>query len=198
MPERRNTRAPSDLGGAKVIENAIEGLDKDAAQRRGKQIHLLLEHLPDHPPESWASLAPRLLGAEDNPETVADLLAEARGVLENPALEPLFAPDTLAEVSLTAPLPGLNGAQILGTVDRLIIGPERIVAVDFKSNQAVPAHPEDTPEGLLRQMGAYAEALAAIYPDMSIETAILWTRTATLMPLPHGLVIAALQRTPPA
>jgi ATP-dependent helicase/nuclease subunit A len=43
-------------------------------------------------------------------------------------------------------------------------------------------------------MGAYAAALALIYPGRAIDTAILWTRTATLMPLPHEMVMAALRR----
>ena len=50
------------------------------------------------------------------------------------------------------------------------------------------------PEGILRQMGAYRAALAAIWPGRRVETAILWTRTARLMPLPGPLVAAALAR----
>jgi ATP-dependent helicase/nuclease subunit A len=50
------------------------------------------------------------------------------------------------------------------------------------------------PEGLLRQMGAYAAAFGQIYPDRRIETFILWTRTATLMPLDADIVSAALLR----
>jgi ATP-dependent helicase/nuclease subunit A len=42
----------------------------------------------------------------------------------------------------------------------------------------VPDRPEDVPEGLLRQMGAYAEMLARSIPDRRIGTAILWSRTA--------------------
>jgi len=42
--------------------------------------------------------------------------------------------------------------------------------------------------------GAYAEALGQIYPDRKIETALLWTRTARMMVLPHDLVTAALGR----
>ena len=38
--------------------------------------------------------------------------------------------------------------------------------------------PSAVPEGILRQMGAYRAALAAIWPDRRVETAILWTRTA--------------------
>jgi ATP-dependent helicase/nuclease subunit A len=38
--------------------------------------------------------------------------------------------------------------------------------------------------------------LAGIYPGKRIETAILWTRTANLMPLSHDLVTDALLRSP--
>ena len=44
-------------------------------------------------------------------------------------------------------------------------------------------------------MGAYAAMLGQIYPDRRIETAILWTRTGTLMPLPPEIVRAALLAT---
>ena len=83
---------------------------------------------------------------------------------------------------------------MLGRVDRLIVEPGRVLAVDFKSHQAVPATPEAVPEGILRQMGAYRAGLAAIYPGRRIETAVLWTRVPRLMPLPDALVLAALAR----
>ena len=46
-------------------------------------------------------------------------------------------------------------------------------------------------------MGAYAAALAQIYPQHRIDTAILWTQTAELMILSPALVQAALSRVPP-
>ena len=67
--------------------------------------------------------------------------------------------------------------------------------MDFKTNATVPDRPDATPEALLRQMGAYAEMLKHLYPKHEIETAILWTRSAALMTLPHDLVTAALART---
>jgi ATP-dependent helicase/nuclease subunit A len=189
-------RTPSDLGGAKIVAGADAGLDTEAALRRGRLVHLLLEHLPGRPPGTWAEAAPGILALEPG-ETgatlAADCLSEATRVLTAPALAPLFAPDALAEVTLTGDAPDLGGPMI-GVIDRLIVSPERILAVDFKTNAAVPATPEDTPEGLLRQMGAYAALLAPLYPGRRIETAILWTRTATLMPLPHDVVSAALAR----
>ena len=87
---------------------------------------------------------------------------------------------------------------ILGTIDRLIVGATHVLAIDYKSNADVPASPDQTPDGLLRQMGAYAGALMQIYPDHQIETAILWTRTADLMRLPHAQVMRALENAVPA
>ena len=47
---------------------------------------------------------------------------------------------------LTAPV-GL-AAPLVGIVDRLILDPERVLAIDFKSNTAVPGDPTQTPEGI--------------------------------------------------
>jgi ATP-dependent helicase/nuclease subunit A len=41
-------------------------------------------------------------------------------------------------------------------------------------------------------MGAYASALAQLYPDRRIDTAILWTQTGQLMPLDPEMVRLAL------
>lgn len=180
---------PSDLGGAKALPGA-EGEDEETAMRRGTQIHLLLEHLPCFSPDQWQAAAHHLLGDS------ADLdlaLKEASAVLNNPVLEPIFAPDTLSEVPVTM---DLGGRRLRGVIDRLVIAPDHILVVDFKTNMHVPQRVEDCPEGLLRQMGAYALALAEIYPERRIETAILWTRTRSLMGLPHDIVTTAVKRAP--
>ncbi|GLS86235.1 double-strand break repair helicase AddA [Cypionkella aquatica] len=186
-PERpAQPLSPSDLGGAKLLPGETDGSGEDAAKARGTALHLLLEHLPHTPLADWPSLSASLI-----PDLTlrATLLAEAEAVLT--ALPHIFAPEALSEVAFTA---SLNGHPMLGTIDRLLIHPDHILAVDFKSNHRTPAMPEQTPEGILRQMAAYAEALAQIYPNHRIDTAILWTRTATLMPLPPDIVRAAMQR----
>ncbi|MEX0309661.1 MAG: hypothetical protein AB3N17_05370, partial [Tateyamaria sp.] len=68
--------------------------------------------------------------------------------------------------------------------------------VDFKTNRAIPASASEVPEGVLRQMGAYAHAMTAIYPDHTLKLSILWTQNGILMPLTHDIVTAALSRTP--
>ncbi|SFH07267.1 DNA helicase/exodeoxyribonuclease V, subunit A [Palleronia marisminoris] len=190
--------SPSGLGGAKALPGEVlpEELDEDEAIARGSRIHLLLEHLPMDAPEIWDTRAARLLAAAaPTPDQVADALDEARRVLGAPDLREMFNRPALKEVDLVAPLP--SGDRLLGAVDRLIVGPDSVLAIDYKSNRIVPEMPDTVPEGLLRQMGAYAHALGAIYPGRRIETALLWTRKPLLMPLPGDLVAVAFARTLP-
>jgi ATP-dependent helicase/nuclease subunit A len=180
--------SPSDLGGAKALPGD-SGQDEDTAKLRGSHIHALLEYLPALPEAEWPGAATRILpGAPD----LDELLDEASRSIRAKALAPLWGNGALPEVGITADLPGLGRLQ--GVVDRLILTEGAALIVDFKSNALVPDTPDACPEGLLRQMGAYAAMAAQIYPDRRIDTAILWTRTATLMPIPHDLVTDALAR----
>ncbi|WP_299349147.1 double-strand break repair helicase AddA [uncultured Shimia sp.] len=188
------TLSPSNLGGAKALPGDA-GLDEEAALRRGSLIHLLLEHLPQHEQAQWSEIANNLLSSTEDPPSkaeMADLLSEAKGVLDAPDLAVLFDAGTLAEVPVTA---NLGQVRVHGIIDRLVLTDAKVTIVDFKTNAIVPDGPTKTPDGLLRQMGTYAHAVSQIYPEREIETAILWTRTATLMPLPHDLVTKSLAET---
>ncbi|MBY6201857.1 double-strand break repair helicase AddA [Maritalea mobilis] len=193
-------RTPSDLGGDKALPGEGVGDGEPDALRRGRLVHLLLEHLPRLAQPAWAGAAPGIavLEAPDvTPDELAPLLAEATSVLTDAALAHLFTPEALAEVELFGHSQALN-APLMGVLDRLIVSETRVLAVDYKTNRITPDRPEQVPEGLLRQMGAYDELLRQIYPDRTVEVAILWSRTRALMPLPHDLVNAALAGTPPA
>jgi ATP-dependent helicase/nuclease subunit A len=182
-PKTSLSLSPSDLGGPKALPGV--GEETDIAKARGTAFHLLLQHLPDHGETTWDAVANHLAG-----DLAPDLLRQARTILSNPALQPMFGGESLAEVPLTAPW---GTQRLMGTIDRLILGP-RILAVDFKSNRTVPTTPEAVPEGILRQMGAYLHMLENLYPDRPIDLAILWTETATLMPLNLDMLRAALGR----
>jgi ATP-dependent helicase/nuclease subunit A len=186
------TISPSDLGGAKALPG--DGLDEETAKAYGTLVHALLEVLPSAPPQDRADIAQRLTAASP----VTDLLQqeatlEALAILRIPALGPIFDGAALAEVSVSATL---GPHRMHGTIDRLIVTPDRVLVIDFKTNRQVPDHPGQCPEGVLRQMGAYARAMQAIYPDHVIETHILWTRSGDLMHLPHDIVSDALMRSP--
>ncbi len=219
-PRPAPPRAPSDLGGAKALLHQLGpstpgggaagdggqrppsraaapangescALKEDEAMARGTRLHRLLEELPRHEPARWPAIAAAL---DPHADGAGDELAEAAAILGDPALAPLFAPGTLAEVPVAATLPQLGGQRIAGNIDRLVVEGGRVLAVDFKSNTLIPDRAEDIPEGLLRQMGAYAAALALVFPGREIETALLWTRAPRLMPVPPELAAAALAR----
>ena len=188
--------SPSDLGGAKVLPGETEPEEQETALARGRVLHRLLEYLPAVPPADRAPQARALLALDEDATFLGDtapLVADALAILADPAFSPLFAPRTLAEADLTATL---RGRRFAGTIDRLVIDPGRILAIDFKTNRLTPDRAADVPEGILRQMGAYAAMLTAIWPDREVQTAILWTARPLLMPLPAPLVMAALQRAP--
>ncbi|KNG93660.1 double-strand break repair helicase AddA [Pseudaestuariivita atlantica] len=185
------SRSPSDLGGAKALPGE-DGQDVEAAMAFGSIVHRLLEHLPALPRDTHRDAARDLLAEAERPLLDA-AMRHVDACLDAPDLAPLFAADALVEVPVTAPLAELD-ASILGVIDRLVIDDTRVLAVDFKSNATVPATIDAVPDGLLRQMGAYAAALAQIFPDRRIDTALVWTATGEIQMLPHNMVMDALSR----
>jgi ATP-dependent helicase/nuclease subunit A len=155
-------------------------------------IHTLLEHLPALRAEDREARAAALLAPFDAPESeIALCRAEAAALMAAPGLADLFADQALAEVALSGTW---RGRPLWGVIDRLIVSPDRVLAVDFKTNRVVPDIPAAVPEGLLRQLGAYLHLLAPLYPGRRIDAAILWTATARLMPLDTAVLAAALDR----
>ncbi|WP_151719160.1 double-strand break repair helicase AddA [Gemmobacter serpentinus] len=170
-------RSASALGGAKVLLSDNEPEEGEAARLRGTMLHLLLEHLPGIAPTDWPPIAEPLV-----PDAALrkELLAEVNALLAQPELAALFAQPALLEVSVTAEY---EGERLVGTIDRLVLTADRALIIDYKSNRLVPKTEAEVPEGLLRQMRAYAHALRQIYPHHQIECAILWTAQAQLMPI---------------
>ena len=186
-------RSPSDLGGAKALAGEA-GDDTEEAMLRGTILHLLLEHLGTLPEDRRPATVPHILAlAEELPEHTDQIAAEALAVLAAAPLAHVFAPGTLAEIPVSADIAPVG--RINGIIDRLIVTEDTVIAADFKTNRTVPRRPEDVPDGLLRQMGAYAAALAQIWPDKRIETGLIWTATQEWMALPHDLVSSALERS---
>ncbi len=108
-------------------------------------------------------------------------------MIANPAWADLFAPDALAEVSITAVVDGLV---VAGTIDRLAITPDRVRLVDFKTARRLPAGLAEVPTAILRQIGAYAAALAVLYPGRAIEAALLYTAGPRLIAIPPEVLAA--------
>jgi ATP-dependent helicase/nuclease subunit A len=179
------------------------GLGRELALMRGSAVHLLLERLPDLPPGERAALAGRLIGLrfpELGPDIAAGAVAEALAVLDAPFAGEIFGPNSLAEAGIALDLPAVSAGrmqgqmlgQMLGRIDRLVIGPERVLVVDFKTDAQPPAAANAVSQGYLRQLACYRAGLAALYPERVVEAAILWTAGPVLMPLDGEMIDRAL------
>ncbi|MEL6575953.1 MAG: 3'-5' exonuclease, partial [Pseudomonadota bacterium] len=152
---------------------------REAALRHGVAVHHLLEHLPSLPAAVREAAGTQLLSEAmpmlDDADRAA-ALKEAMQVLAAPFVDSVFAPGSIAEASIGGPF-GADEDQpplFLGRIDRLIIAPGGVKAIDYKTDARPPA-PENIPTGYLAQLGAYGAALARIYPDRPVTLALLWT-----------------------
>lgn len=181
--------APSSLGPDDVSDPPPSVAMREAAQR-GSLLHALFERLPAVAAERRHEAAERWLlrsaGVED--EAVARALADdACRVIADPRFAAIFGAEALAEAPVAAVV---EGEVIAGTVDRLLVTPDRILVVDFKTGRRAPADLAAAPEHHLRQMGAYAAALRAIFPGRPVEAALLYTAGPTLIELPATVLEA--------
>lgn len=191
-PEPRPPRplAPSGLG---EVEGSDPPLAPDiaaTAARRGVLIHALLERLPAVAPgerrrkaQEWLARQAADVAEQDR----AEILDRALAVLDQPEYAAIFGPDALAEIPLAATV---DGQVVMGTADRLLVTPEKVTVVDFKTARRPPADLAAIPDSTLRQMAAYVAALEVIYPGRKIEAAVLYTQTPELFALPPATLDA--------
>ncbi|WP_033921252.1 double-strand break repair helicase AddA [Sphingomonas sp. 37zxx] len=171
--------APSAIGDDSVADPPPTPAMRAAAER-GRLLHGLFERLPGVAAEARRSAGERWLaraGADD----AASLVDAALAVIEHPDFADLFGDDALVEAPIAAVV---GGAVVSGTVDRLLVRDDRIVLVDFKTGRSAPATIDEVPVYHLRQMAAYAAALAVIFPGRAIEAALLYTAAPRLIALP--------------
>ena len=189
-PEPRPPRplAPSSAGSEQGADPPLPPEIAQVAARRGVLIHNMLERLPDVVADRREASAQAWLArqAPDLSDSARqEMLSSALAVLDTPEFAAIFSPAALAEVPLAAVV---DGQVIAGTADRLLITPETVTVVDFKTARRPPTGLADMPQATLRQMGAYVAALAQIYPGRTIGAAVLYTQTPLLVPIPAEIL----------
>jgi ATP-dependent helicase/nuclease subunit A len=191
-------RPPRPLAPSRVLPEPLSPgrlADAEAARRRryGTLVHRLLELLPALRPADRPAAVDRFLArfASDLEPSERDRLrADVTGLLERPDLAPLFAPGALVEQAIV----GLVGdVPVSGQIDRLLVSPDEVVAIDFKTGRR-PATP---PEGYLRQMALYRALLVQRFPDRKIRCGLLWTEAATVDWLDEARLAALAPGPPP-
>ena len=153
------------------------------ARLRGIAAHRLLEHLPALAPDQRPAAARRLLKKSGLDEEAREALAETViGLVADPAFAALFAADALAE----APISAIVGDRVIaGQIDRLLVGEDEVIALDYKSGRA-PAEGDAVPEAYRAQMESYRTALSAVFPDRRITCGLLFIDVPRLIWLPAG------------
>ena len=165
--------------------------------RRGDLIHRLLERLPEIEPAARPDAAARMLARERDLDDAqrAEMVDAAFGVLNDDRFAPVFGPGSRAEVAVAgraAELP--PGLVISGRLDRLVVTPDRVLVVDYKTNRPAPATVQAADPAYIRQLAVYVAVLKALYPDRAVEAALVWTDGPQLMPVPQGLMDQSLVR----
>lgn len=163
---------------------------------RGRLIHTLLQQLPDHPPAAHEPLARARLAREPllDDATRNEITAQVLGVLQDPAFAAVFGPGSRAEVQIAGHGPGLpSGVLINGSIDRLVVGDDEVLVLDFKTNRPPPRTVETVARSYLVQMAAYRALITATWPGRRVRTALLWTDVPALMELPDALLDSVLR-----
>ena len=156
------------------------------AMQRGTAVHRLLQSLPDIPAEGRSGAALRYLARNAAGWTDADreaLTAKMLALIGDLRFAPVFGPGSRAEVSIAGRLdrPGRSPALVSGQIDRLVVTPDEVLIVDYKTNHAPPATAAEAPSGYVRQLALYRAVLQKLYPQLPVRAALLWTETAELM-----------------
>ncbi|MEZ4386108.1 MAG: UvrD-helicase domain-containing protein [Candidatus Krumholzibacteriia bacterium] len=141
------------------------------ATRRGTRLHAWLERacrlgaMPPAPPDA-------ALRAE---------WEEARATFEAAALDWLMRPAAhggrgLCEVGVIGDTGGDPPRRLVGVIDRLLVRPDRVDIVDYKSNRTDGAGTHALAEHYRPQLAAYRQVLAALYPGREVRCWLVWTQ----------------------
>jgi len=192
-PAPEEARPPRPLAPSALGEDDVavppQGAARVAAVERGLLLHALFERLPPVAAEKRREAALRWLAAQAptlGEAARAAMADEVIAVLDDPAHAALFGPGSLAEVPLSAVVDG--GAVVAGIVDRLLVTDAAVTVTDYKTGRHVPDSAASVQPAYLRQMAAYRDALAVIFPGRRVEAALLYTAAPRLIRLGDALL----------
>ncbi|MHC2254908.1 ATP-dependent helicase/nuclease subunit A [Bradyrhizobium embrapense] len=187
---------PAD-GDSHPIRTGESVLLRARALQRGTLVHRLLQSLPDVAVERRLGAALGYLARNADGWSEEERAALARQVVAltvDLRFAPVFAPGSRAEVSIVGRLerPGQPKVLVSGQIDRLVVTPNEVLIVDFKTNHAPPKTAADAPEGYIRQLALYRAVLAKLYPQRIIHAALLWTEIPEMMEISASALDAGL------
>jgi ATP-dependent helicase/nuclease subunit A len=168
------------------------------ALERGTAMHRLLQVLPQLAPEDRSAAAGRYISRAGSTWPEAERLEALQAIfriLGDGRFSPLFTGNSRAEVSVMGTL-AIRGREraISGKIDRLTVTGDAVLILDYKTNRVPPAGLPEVPEAYILQMALYRELLKPLYPEKTVEAALLFTEAPRLIPLPAAAMDTALAR----
>jgi ATP-dependent helicase/nuclease subunit A len=190
---------PSDAAGSAAVKSRPGEpiAQRTRALQRGTLVHRLLQSLPELAADRRRDAAQRFLArnATGWSEAEREELAEkVLALIADPRFAAVFAEGSRAEVAIVGRLDLRGGKQALvsGQIDRLVVTPNEVLIVDFKTNHAPPVTAAEAPPAYVRQLALYRAILHKLYPQAIVRAALLWTETTDLMEVSAPALDAAL------
>src|SRR5690606_27282818 len=141
---------------AAVSEAAVPLLDPESARLEGVALHALLNHLAGLPEETRVAAGEAALPllAPELSDRHAALLAKAVSILTRPELALVFGPGCRGELPFeTLARRRVAAIKIAGRIDRMVVLPDRVLVVDFKSDALPPARSDEVSAAYRAQLG---------------------------------------------
>ncbi|MDR1025940.1 MAG: double-strand break repair helicase AddA [Lactobacillus sp.] len=147
--------------------------------RRGQVIHKLLQFMPviEKDEEKLLKVIEKI-APELSIESREKIAVEVLRLFRDGRFAKVFGEGSKAEVPLMGEV---DGQVITGQIDRLVVLPDEVMIIDYKTNRPAARDIKDVPKVYLKQMNAYKTLVQRIYPEKRVSSYILWTDIASIM-----------------
>lgn len=161
---------------------AMEGQPTDEDGRlRGLVIHRLLQNLCEmqsHEKKGVISTVAAEFGLSPVSPTFREWHKECEDLLERDSLKAVFRPPAGVEALNEVPIIyALDGVTVHGIIDRLLLFPDSIWVVDYKSHRRATAENLHILAGPYhRQLAYYSAGVKQLWPEKEVRAFLLFTR----------------------
>jgi len=157
--------------------------DEDEHGPRGETIHRILELITDSDAPGRERLMQHISeeqGSSVKTETLHKWINEAYTLIETPELKWLFDPSQFQSAHNEMPIHfSVEGNNISGIIDRLVINADSVVIVDYKTHRNINRNNVASyAEKYRGQMEMYQHGIEKIWPGREVKRVVLFTSSA--------------------
>lgn len=164
----------------------------DAEHRRGSVIHRMLELLSTPGAEATRATAAREFDLDPEAPLLREWWEEARAVVAAAELRACFDPARYLRAYNEMPVMlEQNGRLVYGVIDRLVIGPDGITLLDYKTRRDIA--PGDLARAALphrEQLRLYRAAVHGLWPEQPLRVMLVFTAGARVYECPAAYFAA--------